>query len=244
MGYLRAFLTGRSSPKVWREVLFPLLMAISILGLGLSVSKYPTTYDWMYTVISSLISPRDNPDGYRYLALSFVCSAIGLGAYGVFIKRHTAKLHPGFARLGLIALNVGALGLFLTGIERAFSFLSPSYPKTHELLAFVAFLGLNFAVIFLWSSTLSLRRTSKGRWGAVLATLPLAGAALSQAYLYWGTSRRGWVGPSWRAEGVPLYLSFAFWQWLVFAAIFIYLYLLLWILPLNSSVNSKVKENS
>ena len=40
----------------------------------------------------------------------------------------------------------------------------------------------------------------------------------------------GW-GPSWRELGMPLYLSFAFWQWLTGVGIIFYLLLIAVLLP-------------
>jgi len=59
----------------------------------------------------------------------------------------------------------------------------------------------------------------------------MIGAASSQAYLYFVPNKLGWVSPKWAELGVPLYLSFAVWEWLASVGVFAYLYLLLVLLP-------------
>src|SRR5437867_13070616 len=88
------------------------LIFLSFFGtLSLSAWMFPDSYDWRYRVISSLLSPRDNPDHY-WLA------AAGLGLSGVlmlplveYLRRYlktiaprTAKVSAGAFMLGIIAL--------------------------------------------------------------------------------------------------------------------------------------------
>jgi hypothetical protein len=46
-----------------------------------------------------------------------------------------------------------------------------------------------------------------------LPLVPLVLAALTQAYLALALPNLPWVSPAWRARGIPLYLSFAVWEW-------------------------------
>jgi hypothetical protein len=42
---------------------------------------------------------------------------------------------------------------------------------------------------------------------------PIVLAAMAQAYVHYALPELRWVSLSWRARGVPVYLSFAFWEW-------------------------------
>jgi hypothetical protein len=57
--------------------------------------------------------------------------------------------------------------------------------------------------------------------GAALA--PIVLAALAQAYVSYELPELKWVNLAWRARGVPLYLSFAFWEWVTCAVFSVYM---------------------
>ena len=60
--------------------------------------------------------------------------------------------------------------------------------------------------------------------GAALA--PIVLAALAQAYVSYELPELKWVNLAWRARGVPLYLSFAFWEWVTCAVFSVYMVVL------------------
>jgi hypothetical protein len=58
------------------------------------------------------------------------------------------------------------------------------------------------------------RHAASSLWPALLVVLPLCAVGLSQLALYFDQRDLGWVNTAWREMGVPVWLSFAFWQWL------------------------------
>ncbi len=98
-------------------------------------------------------------------------------------------------------------------------------PKGHEILALSAFIGLCIGIVQLTfqAAEESIRRRARSfpgaprayaglLAGAVLSPILLAGAA--PAYVSYSLPALPWVGLEWRARGVPVYLSFAFWEWI------------------------------
>src|SRR5260370_4695517 len=76
------------------------LIFLSFFGtLTLSASMLPKRYDWRYSVISHLLSPRDNPSHYRL-------AAGGLALHGLLMLPLAGYLRP---QLGNIPPRV-ALG--------------------------------------------------------------------------------------------------------------------------------------
>jgi hypothetical protein len=51
--------------------------------------------------------------------------------------------------------------------------------------------------------------------------MPLAAIAITQFWLYIDQRDLGWVDTGWRAMGIPLWLSFAFWQWLAIVTLWL-----------------------
>jgi hypothetical protein len=56
--------------------------------------------------------------------------------------------------------------------------------------------------------------------GALL--LPILLAGLAPAYVSYALPELRWVGLEWRSRGVPLFLSFTFWQWITCAVFSVY----------------------
>jgi hypothetical protein len=49
---------------------------------------------------------------------------------------------------------------------------------------------------------------------AGLAVVPIFVAELAEAYVFYVLPQLHWVNLAWRARGVPMYLSFEFWEWI------------------------------
>jgi hypothetical protein len=62
------------------------------------------------------------------------------------------------------------------------------------------------------ATTASFSRTA-GALPALLVVLPLVGRMHDALALYFAQRELGWVNTSWLDLGVPVWLSFAFWQW-------------------------------
>jgi hypothetical protein len=59
-----------------------------------------------------------------------------------------------------------------------------------------------------------------------LVTSPLVAIGITQFWLYLDQRELGWVDTNWREMGIPLSLSFAFWQWLAIGCLWLGLGLL------------------
>jgi hypothetical protein len=60
--------------------------------------------------------------------------------------------------------------------------------------------------------------------GAAMLPIVLAGAA--QAYVYLEVPDLPWISLAWRARGVPVYISFAFWEWVTCLVLSAYMVIL------------------
>jgi hypothetical protein len=57
---------------------------------------------------------------------------------------------------------------------------------------------------------------------------------LSQAWLFFDPNRPGWVSREWIALGIPVWLSFAFWEWLAICGLVLCICVLAFALPAKS----------
>jgi hypothetical protein len=198
---------------------FAVAVLLVLLGTGLAMGHFPGGFDWAYTVISKLASRTHNPAGGVWLSGALLLAMVVLWPVTTHLAgvRDAAGRRP---RLAVAALRMGVAGGALLGLEGLFILdLSGVLRKGHELLALLTFLGLYGGVIGLFVHRQ--RRSGVSKWPLLLVVLPLLAVGVSQVALYFDQRDLGWVNTTWRDMGIPLWLSFAFWQWLAVAMLWI-----------------------
>ncbi|MBY0371379.1 hypothetical protein K2X33_11875 [bacterium] len=214
--------------QFWLRFWLPLTIFVFVGGTGLSIHFFPGPFDWRYRVVSGLASQIDNPAGYAYFCATLCLVGAMLAPLGRYLQRAFTLSAPRTSGIAGRALTVGLLAMSVIGLERLyFRNLSAQIYKAHELIALVGFAGLFTGVLGFW---LCLRHSVRGAT-LFVALGPFLGAIVSQAYLYFKPEPLGWVGPHWAELGIPVYLSFAFWEWVAAAGVFLYLYLLVALAP-------------
>lgn len=217
-------------------------------GVLAAARRYPSVYDWRYMPVSTLFSASRNPDGHGLAAAGVVAGSVAC----ILWAGQPARRATVWAR----ALLCGALAMALAAA------IPPSLltlRKGHEILALVGFAGLCLGVVLLTFQVTesAIRRRMGGAPGvarlcgallAACAVLPVACAGAAQAYVFYALPALHWVNLSWRAKGVPVYLSFAFWEWTTCAMLSLYVPLLVAmtsrtgggaIMPVRGSVSSR-----
>ncbi len=190
---------------------FAAALAVVVGGVAMAVRGYPGDFDWIYTVLSHLASTRRNPDGGRWLSGAFVVAVVLLWP----AVTRLGQSGPG-GRRGLcaaaVSLRAGLLGGALLGLEGVTGLRFSEYlHKLHEAIALLTFLAFYGGVLGLYGVR---ARASRGFWlPAALIVLPILAIGAAQISLYFDQRDLGWVNTDWRAQGVPLWMSFAFWQW-------------------------------
>lgn len=201
-------------------------------GMLLAARGYPAEYDWRFITISSLLYPDRNPSGYLW-------AWGGIGLCGLAGLHWTAELvprgkQPGVTErpIGVWALGVGYLCMMCCAWLPGW--LLP-IPKAHELLALAAFIGICVGLVYSTFNAVAAgarpgNQLGNPRFNAVmlagLALSPLVLASLAQAYVSYALPSLPWVSLAWRARGIPVYLSFAFWEWVTCAVFSVYMLVL------------------
>ena len=208
--------------RQWRVAVwaFGLAAATFWFGVVMAAHYFPSQpYDWMYRVVSQLASRKHNPLGGHWFSIALGLSMLALWP-AVSCLRETA----GNRRWPIIALRAGLLFGVAVGIERlVFVRFSSLVNNGHEALAVGAFAGLYTGLLGLYW-----QRVRHGSLGALAVAAPLVAIFVAQILIYFDQRHLGWVNYSWREMGVSPSLSFAFWQWLAVATLWIGLGHLLW----------------
>jgi hypothetical protein len=205
----------RKRAMVW----YSLSLLVFTLGMLLAARSYPGGYDWSYTVVSALASQKNNPVGSVWFAAALTLSMVLLWLYISAIKR---ALSPSYTAAGysLAILRVGVVCGAMVGIEKLlFRDISAWLDKTHELIALLTFLGIYFGVLGLLLQLV--RRHRAYALPVLLVASPMLAVGVSEFWLYLAQRDLGWLNTDWRQLGTPLWLSFAFWQWLAVALLWL-----------------------
>ncbi|HTV52877.1 MAG TPA: hypothetical protein VME21_16920 [Steroidobacteraceae bacterium] len=197
--------------------------SLALLGIGcfwgalwMAALRFPSEYDWRYMTISTLLYPDRNPHGYRWAwGGLLLCALAGLYWTGGFGLRTGPQRSTAWLR-ALWTLRVGYACMVLCALwpERLLGI-----HKGHETLALLAFIGVTLGLVQLTFRAAAQRTGRPPHSRAVPALvcaallLPVLLAALTQAYIAYALPALPWVGLAWRARGVPMFLSFALWEW-------------------------------
>jgi hypothetical protein len=194
-------------------------------GLVIAAGCYPAEYNWRYMTLTGLLSSEHNPAGHLWASGGIaLCGLCGL-CWTQLLGRQRRR--EGAGRAGIRLLQAGAL--FMAG-----AVVLPAQPfgirKGHEILVTLAFACwcLGMVGLLFRAAEQALRRRA---WGSIhnqrrcaalvggLAAVPVLLAGAAQAYVYYALPTLHWVSLSWRAQGIPVYLSFAFWEWVTCAVL-------------------------
>ncbi len=201
------------------------------VGIRIAVLRYPGEFDWRYMTVSSLTSPARDPAGHLWASAGMLlCGLCGLW-WATELVRYVNHKSMGSQPDGIAFLRAG---LFFMGCAAVLPSWLLRIRKGHEILALLAFAGWCFGILRLTFHIVEsgLRRrfvSANGRArlyaaavvGAAVSPIFLAGIA--QAYVRYSLPQLRWVSLTWRAQGLPAYLSFAFWEWITCAVLSAYM---------------------
>jgi hypothetical protein len=221
------------------------LIFLSFFGtLTLSASMSRQSYDWRYSVISHLLSPRDNPSYYRLAAGGLALTGLLMLPFAGYLRR----------QLGMIAPRVAAVcsGSFLAGIVALICacFVVPQHThdvlrirRLHELLGRSAAGFLALAMIggcwCAWKGRYKSRGASRLFWiWSALTLLPLAGIFCSEALLILTRLEPTRMQPVHAALRHSIFWHLGFWEWTGAVAVFAFLCAAVFLLPAQASVKS------
>jgi len=187
------------------------------LGLAIACWRFPGEYDWRYMTVSNLFSAKHNPTGYLYGAAGVVICGV-LGTFAVVIGFRQPQMSGWRRSLRESWLLVLGFPCMVLAASLPSDWL-PS--KGHDWLAVISFVTLCSGLVWAWVQSIlkrsrapALHHRLRAIWLCSAVLWPVAGAALTQAYLALLRPELPWVTLAWRQQRVPLILSFALWEWL------------------------------
>lgn len=213
--------------------ILPLAAVLLWSGLLMAVHRFPAEYDWRYMTVSVLLSAKDNPGARDWAEIGVALCGLAVLVWSFAVGSDDPAAAPAAIRRprGVYWLRWG--GAFMIG-SGVLPFHLLGLTKAHEILTLLAFVGLCLGAVRLTLDRAYHASGARSRGGprrsrilsaALAAALiaPIALAGLAQLYVFYVLPQLHWVGLAWRARGVPVYLSFAFWEWVTFVLLSLYL---------------------
>jgi hypothetical protein len=238
-----------SIPAVFhRKSILSALLAVIFLSffgtLTLSASMSLQSYDWRYSVISHLLSPRENPSHYRLAAGGLALTGLLMLPFAGYLRRQLGMIAP---RVALVCA-----GSFLAGIAALICacFVVPQHThdvlrirRLHELLGRSAAGFLALAMICgcwcSWKGRYKSRGVSLLFWiWSALTLLPLAGIFCSEALLLLTRLEPTRMQLVHAALRHSVFWHLGFWEWTGAVAVFAFLCAAVFLLPAQAGVKS------
>lgn len=202
------------------------------LGITIARRSYPSEYDWRYITISSLVYAERNPGGFLWARGGILLCGIAGLYWAARLFRRWKQQCSAERPIGILALGLGFLCMAGCALvpERRFP-----VPRGHDFLALAAFIGICVGMALITFKVVEQsprvrELPGKPRWYARMlagfAVFPILLAAVAQAYVSHALPALPWVSLAWRERGVPVYLSFAFWEWVTCAMFSLYVLVL------------------
>jgi Protein of unknown function (DUF998) len=211
-----------------------LSLIVFATGTYLASLSYPGPFEWQFELISTLLSYKDNPNGYFFQTTAVTVAALLLIPAFVEISR---AFKGRYGRLAQVALVLGIIGVCfaaIVGIEKAFfPKLSKRVRKLHDIKIHEILAAISIGCLVLSAAAYGFMhaKSPTPRWKRALSiglvvSVPL-GMVISQWYLRRTLPNAGWVGPEWKELGISPFLSFALWQWLFVLCSYLMVFVLL-----------------
>ena len=203
----------RGRPVFIQGALILILGAIFFGSLIWAAKLFPKHYDWRRTVMSSLSSPRDNPQGYRIACAGLAFSGLLLL---VFPSRLQSRFRPFAPRLALWAgrfLFLGAIGLFLAAVIVPGHYRILGIGRSHEHFAQIASVCFCVALILYFGALLRCSITPHWIRAFALVAVFLPVMALVVSRLILMLSFKFASDAAYHAIRASLWSSLALWEW-------------------------------
>ena len=210
------------------------LIFLSYFGtLAFAIFRFPEAYDWRDSVISHLISHRNNPEFHSVPSFGMAITGLLMIPFAGYINRRLRVASQLAANIGTVAFANGAIWLTLAGLIVSQGHdRSSSVPRLHEMCARTAAFGLGTGMVafclcalrgYLTPATEEKLYQRRLLISWILLTLgPILGLAFSEGLLRLMQAHPVWPYPieQWKNS---LFWHLAFWEWIGSASVFLFL---------------------
>jgi hypothetical protein len=142
------FFSGNLRRKTLLFVVVPLIFLFYFGTLAFAIFRFPEAYDWRQSVISHLISPRNNPEFHSVPSFGMAITGLLMIPFAGYINRRLRVASQLGANIGAFAFGSGVIWLILAGLivsQRHHG--TSSLPRLHEMCARTAALSIGTGLL-------------------------------------------------------------------------------------------------
>jgi hypothetical protein len=241
---VRSYIAGDVSRKTLLLYLLPLSF-ISLLGtLVIAASCFPEAYDWKRRVISHLISPRHNPDGFLIASVGMAVSALLALPFAGYVGSRLRAVAPRLGYWSGMGLGWGIVLVVTVTLPFNVDSMPTSVRWVHEALARTAAVGIFGGMICCCVCGLrdrlagrqSLDRLMVASWVS-LTMLPIVCGILAGILKLARKAEIGWAVEIRRELKQTMIWQLAFWEWIGVAAFILFMLISVVMLPARVKVS-------
>ena len=224
------FFSGNLRRKTLLFVVVPLIFLFYFGTLAFAIFRLPEAYDWRQSVISHLISPRNNPEFHSVPSFGMAITGLLMIPFAGYINRRLRVASQVGANIGAFAFGSGVVWLILAGLivsQRHHG--TSSLPRLHEMCARTAALSIGTGLLaFCACGFKGYFIPAKGKkpyqrrllisW-MLLTVVPILGVVLSECLLLTLRAQLPW-SLVWKNA---FFWHLAFWEWIGSAVVFLFL---------------------
>jgi hypothetical protein len=231
--YMTDFCSGRLRRRTLLRICFPLILASYFGSLALAIWLYPGPFDWRTKAMSKLLYPENNPHFHAIGSVGIATAGVLMLPFAGYIGRRLRDICPVAAEFGALTFGAGAISLILGALV----VLQPY----HEVFARSAGIcvGVSILVFYLCAikglSTPSKERNARRRMFLAWSLIVLPALLIVLLRLLTGVHFR-WSNTVYRALENRSLWHLGFWEWIISAAVFLFMFVAALILPENVRV--------
>lgn len=231
---IQKIFAGHVSRGTLLTVLLPLSFVSFFGTLIVAAQHTPVPYNWRLDTISTLTSPRDNPDAYWIPSIGIAVATVLALPFAGYVARSLRNIAPRLARIAGAVFACGFILLFLAALDPQQDHPTAWWQHLHEYFArssaVTFFLGMLCCCIGAFADRM---RKFGGRrsFGAglfyywILGTLVPIGCAVVIGILDFlgGYGHQAWADQARHAFKHTIMWHLAFWEWAGSVMFFIFM---------------------
>jgi hypothetical protein len=241
---IRRYVVGNVSKGTLLTRLLPLSFASLLSTLVIAAHHFPEDYDWRRQVISHLISPRYNPEGFLISSVGMAVSALLALPFAGYVGRRLRDVAPVLSQWSGMALGIGIFLVVTVTLPFNVDSMPESVRWVHEALARTAAAGIFGGMICCCVCGLKDRmggRRALNRWMVAswvsLTMLPVVCGVLAGILKFARKAKIEWAMEIRQELKQTMIWQLAFWEWVGVTAFILFMLISVTMLPARVKVS-------
>lgn len=229
---------GNVSRSTLLFILLPLSYVSLLITLFIAARRFPVPYDWGRRVISHLISPRYNPDGFLISSLGMAVAALLALPFAGYLERRLQAVAPRLSRWVGVGFGIGIILVVAVTLPFNIPAMPVGVRWVHEALAQAAGICIITGMICCFVCGFrdrfygrkKLRRRLVVTW-LLITLLPLVSGLLLGSLRIFQKAGIEWAVQLRMSFNQSVLWQLAFWEWIAVVSFLVFMLVSVMLLP-------------